>query len=171
MRRTVSQSSSKHTRGNINPSNMITPPMFRNVLRMFQTEGLGGGCRPYFVVSGKISGNQNLPRLPHLMKVLLTSPAVFQPRLLNRPSVSVSDDDCREAVADLNHRRWMRAEDLGDGYDVSDILCYNFIDATSKLPIQCLEELVFTPTIKAILVKYIDGMMSVLLCPVGSARI
>jgi hypothetical protein len=46
-----------------------------------------------------------------------------------------------------------------------------FIDATSKLPIQCLEELVFTPTIKVILVNYIDGMMSVLLFLVGSTRI
>ncbi|KAN0140313.1 hypothetical protein V8E53_002209 [Lactarius tabidus] len=56
------------------------------------------------------------------------------------PSNEVSDDDCREAVADLNNMRWMRAEDLGDGYD-------------------CLEELVFTPTIKSVLVKYIDGII------------
>jgi len=28
---------------------------------------------------------------------------------------------------------------------------------------QCLEDLVFTPTVKDVLVKYIDGMMSVLL--------
>ncbi len=31
------------------------------------------------------------------------------------------------------------------------------------LPMQCLEDLVFTPTVKDVLVKYIDGMMSVLL--------
>jgi hypothetical protein len=28
---------------------------------------------------------------------------------------------------------------------------------------QCLEELVFAPTVKDVLVKYVDGMMSVLL--------
>ena len=31
------------------------------------------------------------------------------------------------------------------------------------LSMQCLEELVFTPTFKDVLVKYMDGMMSVLL--------
>ena len=37
---------------------------------------------------------------------------------------------------------------------------------------QALEELVFTPTIKDVLVKYMDGMMSVLLlCPYGIFRI
>ena len=35
------------------------------------------------------------------------------------------------------------------------------------LPIQCLEELVFTPTIKDVLSKYIDGMMSVGLSPIN----
>ena len=32
---------------------------------------------------------------------------------------------------------------------------------------QVLEELVFTPIIKDVLVKYMDGMMSVLLCNFG----
>ena len=32
---------------------------------------------------------------------------------------------------------------------------------------QLLEELVFTPTIKDVLVKYMDGMVSVLLCNYG----
>jgi hypothetical protein len=35
---------------------------------------------------------------------------------------------------------------------------------------QCLEELVFTPTIKDVLVKYMNGVMSVLLCPYGNFR-
>lgn len=29
-------------------------------------------------------------------------------------------------------------------------------------PMQCLEELIFTPTVKDVLVRYLDGMMSVL---------
>ena len=56
----------------------------------------------------------------------------------------------------------MRAEYLGDGYGVSSILHYNidcFLHQTSQT--QCLEEIVFTPTIKDVLVKYMDGMMSV----------
>ncbi len=36
----------------------------------------------------------------------------------------MSDDDCRAAVGRLNTFRLMRAENLGDGYDVSDILRY-----------------------------------------------
>ena len=36
-----------------------------------------------------------------------------------------------------------------------------FIDATAKT--QCLEELVFTPTIEDVLVRYMGGMVSVLL--------
>jgi hypothetical protein len=36
------------------------------------------------------------------------------------------------------------------------------IEAGPTLPMQCLEELVFTPTVKDILVRYVDGMMSVL---------
>ncbi|KAH8986340.1 hypothetical protein EDB92DRAFT_2022602 [Lactarius akahatsu] len=54
----------------------------------------------------------------------------------------VSDDACRSVVRQLNTFRSMRAENLGEGYD-------------------CLEELVFTPTIKDVLIKYMDGMMSV----------
>ena len=38
-----------------------------------------------------------------------------------------------------------------------------FIDATPTLPIQLLDELIFAPTIKDVLVKYMDGMMLVLL--------
>ncbi|KAI9453197.1 hypothetical protein BJY52DRAFT_1189751 [Lactarius psammicola] len=56
-------------------------------------------------------------------------------------SEEVSDDDCRRAVGRLNTLRLMRAENLGDGYD-------------------CLEELVFTPTVKDALVKYMDGMVT-----------
>jgi hypothetical protein len=42
-----------------------------------------------------------------------------------------------------------------------------FIDATPALPMQFLEQLVFTPTIKDVLNKYMGGMMSVLLCLCG----
>ena len=41
------------------------------------------------------------------------------------------------------------------------------IDAILTLPMQLLEGLVFTPIIKDVLVKYMDGMMSALLCPHG----
>jgi len=51
------------------------------------------------------------------------------------------DDDCREAVSHLNNLRLRRAEDLEEGYD-------------------CLQDLVFTPTIKDVLVKYMDGMIT-----------
>jgi hypothetical protein len=56
----------------------------------------------------------------------------------------------------------MRAEYLGDGYDVSDILCHDIRCLHQTSQTQCLEELIFTPTIKDVLVKYMDGMMSVL---------
>jgi hypothetical protein len=75
----------------------------------------------------------------------------------------VTDYACREAICKLNVFRWWRAEYLGDGYDVSDILCYDielYLHQTSQ--IQSLEELIFTPTIKDVLVKYMDGMMSAL---------
>ncbi|KAH9165434.1 hypothetical protein EDB89DRAFT_2233423 [Lactarius sanguifluus] len=60
-----------------------------------------------------------------------------------KPSTSeeVSDDDCRRALSYLNTLRLMWAESLGDGYD-------------------CLEELVFTSTVKDVLVKYMDGMIT-----------
>jgi hypothetical protein len=58
-------------------------------------------------------------------------------------SEEVSDDDCRLAVGRLNSLRLMRAESLGDGYD-------------------CLEEDFLMPTVKDILVIYMDGMTSVL---------
>ncbi|KAH9007776.1 Rho GTPase activation protein [Lactarius deliciosus] len=56
-------------------------------------------------------------------------------------SEEVSDDDCRRAIRLLNNLRFMRVETLEDGYD-------------------CLEELVFTPVIKSILVKYMNGMVT-----------
>ena len=34
----------------------------------------------------------------------------------------MSDDDFRMAVSRLNNSRLLRGEDLGDGYDVSDLL-------------------------------------------------
>ncbi|KAI9456983.1 hypothetical protein BJY52DRAFT_1187588 [Lactarius psammicola] len=64
----------------------------------------------------------------------------FQLGFLNWLSELVFDDDCRGAVGDLNSFRLAWAENLGDGYD-------------------CLKELVFAPTIKNVLVKYIDGMV------------
>ncbi|KAH9007784.1 Rho GTPase activation protein [Lactarius deliciosus] len=51
----------------------------------------------------------------------------------------VSDDDCRMGIRLLNNLRFMRVETLRDGYD-------------------CLEEFVFTPVIKNVLVKYMNGM-------------
>jgi hypothetical protein len=49
----------------------------------------------------------------------------FQLGLLNRPTVLAFDDECREAVTDLNKLRLFRAEMLKTGYDVSEILCYD----------------------------------------------
>ncbi|KAN0140324.1 hypothetical protein V8E53_002220 [Lactarius tabidus] len=57
------------------------------------------------------------------------------------PYEEVSEDACREAVLALNKLRWLRVEDLGDGYD-------------------CLDDLVFTPTVKEVLVKYMDGAIN-----------
>ncbi|KAH8989329.1 Rho GTPase activation protein [Lactarius hatsudake] len=54
-------------------------------------------------------------------------------------SEEVSDFDCRSAVALLNTFRLKRVENLEDGYN-------------------CLEGLVFTPTVKNVLVKYMDGL-------------
>jgi hypothetical protein len=80
----------------------------------------------------------------------------------------VSEDDCRKVVGELNDLRWIRSDYLGDGYDVGDILCYNIVVApTETLPMQCLEELVYTPTMKDVLIKYMGGMMSVLLSLCG----
>ncbi|KAH8996989.1 hypothetical protein EDB86DRAFT_3243261 [Lactarius hatsudake] len=56
-------------------------------------------------------------------------------------SEEVSDDDYRRAVGRLHTLRLIRAENLGEGYD-------------------CLEELVFTTTIKEVLVKYMNGMIA-----------
>ena len=86
----------------------------------------------------------------------------FQVRLLSQPSGLVSDDDCRLAVTRLNVRRWIRVENLEDGYLVSGTLCFDDIDSC-YVATQCLEDLVFTPTIKDVLTKYMDGIMSVLL--------
>ena len=67
------------------------------------------------------------------------------------------------AVSVLNTFRLVRAECLGDGYDVSDLLYYDINTCYRTLPTQCLEQLVFTPTVKDVLAKYMDGMMSALL--------
>ncbi|KAH9049278.1 hypothetical protein EDB83DRAFT_2522820 [Lactarius deliciosus] len=56
-------------------------------------------------------------------------------------SEEVSDNDCRLAVGRLNTLRSTRAEHLGEGYD-------------------CLVELVFAPTVKDVLIKYVDGMIT-----------
>ena len=86
----------------------------------------------------------------------------FQVSLLSQPSGLVSDDDCRLAVSKLNQLRWLRVENLGDGYHVSSRLSFDDIDSCYVCH-QCLEELVFTPTIKDVLTKYMNGIMSVLL--------
>jgi hypothetical protein len=49
----------------------------------------------------------------------------FQLGSLNLPTALVFDDDCREAVTRLNKLRLFRTKILEDGYDVSDILCYD----------------------------------------------
>ena len=72
----------------------------------------------------------------------------------------VSDDDVRSAVSLLNNFRLDRAEILGDGYDVSKSPCYNFMPHQTP-PIQCLEEIVFTPIVKNAIVSYMHGTMSV----------
>ncbi|KAN0140294.1 hypothetical protein V8E53_002190 [Lactarius tabidus] len=56
-------------------------------------------------------------------------------------SKDVSDNDFRSAVHVLNSYRLRRAENLGDGYD-------------------CLEEFVFAPITKNVLVRYMDGMIT-----------
>ncbi|KAH9032135.1 hypothetical protein EDB85DRAFT_2145695 [Lactarius pseudohatsudake] len=70
--------------------------------------------------------------------------AIFRRREESRapePAKSeVSDDDCRRAIRLLNGLRLNRAEILKDGYD-------------------CLEELVFTTTVKNAIAKYMDGMV------------
>ena len=72
----------------------------------------------------------------------------------------VFDDDCRRAIRGLNHCQSRSVKHLGDGYDVSDI--YAMILQYQTLPWQCLEALAFAPTVTDILVKYIDGITSVL---------
>ena len=69
-----------------------------------------------FLVGGKL--------LSLLMKVVHVTYG-FQLGLRDKPSASALEDDCREAVAGLNICRLFRAESLRDGYDVSDILCYD----------------------------------------------
>ncbi|KAI9455784.1 Rho GTPase activation protein [Lactarius psammicola] len=54
---------------------------------------------------------------------------------------SVLEDDCRKAVRLLNVIRSRRAENLEDGYN-------------------CLEDLVFRTTVKGVLAKYLDDMMT-----------
>ncbi|KAN0140318.1 Rho GTPase activation protein, partial [Lactarius tabidus] len=56
------------------------------------------------------------------------------------PTALAFDDDCREAVTGLNKLRLFRAEMLESGYDL-------------------LERVVFTPTIKDVLVQYMHGII------------
>ncbi|KAH9041940.1 hypothetical protein EDB84DRAFT_1559530 [Lactarius hengduanensis] len=83
---------------------------------------------------------QNVPNKRFGDKVAALFRGLWEPEPA-RPSTSreVSDDDCRGAISYLNNLRVMRAESLENGYD-------------------CLEELVFTPTIKNVLVNYMDGI-------------
>ena len=74
--------------------------------------------QPHFVVVGTF---RMYPSLPSLKQVLSVSQ--FRLHLLKQPSELAFDDDCRWAVSHLNTLRLQRAEHLGDGYDVSDILC------------------------------------------------
>ncbi|KAF8269722.1 hypothetical protein EI94DRAFT_1724545 [Lactarius quietus] len=56
-------------------------------------------------------------------------------------SAGVSDNECRRAIGLLNTLRSKRVENLEYGYD-------------------CLEALVFTPTVKNVLDRYMDGMVA-----------
>ena len=87
---------------------------------------------------------------------------MFQVSLLSHLSELAFDDECRLAVSILNQARWVTVENLEDGYQVSITLCFDDIDSC-YVATQCLDGLVFTPTIKDVLTKYMDGMMSVLL--------
>jgi hypothetical protein len=49
----------------------------------------------------------------------------FQLGLRNRPTALAFDEDCRDAVMCLNKLRSSRVEILEQGYDVSEILCYD----------------------------------------------
>lgn len=71
------------------------------------------------------------------------------------------DDFCRLAIGRLHDFRLEWVENLGDGYDVSDMLCSD-INAHRTLPMQSLQELTFATTVKDALVKYTAGMKSVL---------
>ena len=63
-------------------------------------------------------------------------------------------------------------ENLADGYHVRGSVCYEFqLVPHQTLPIQCLEELVFAATVKNVLVKYVDGVMSVLMTFVNFERL
>ncbi|KAN0140285.1 hypothetical protein V8E53_002181 [Lactarius tabidus] len=89
-----------------------------------------------FVVSRTIRKNL---RLRNLKMVL---PIHFKKLdSLSWSSEVVSDNDFRSAVRVLNSYRLRRAEILGDGYD-------------------CLEEFVFAPITKNVLVRYMDSMIT-----------
>jgi hypothetical protein len=121
MQRKKSRGSKQHTSRNITLGNTLTLTMTLNVLtgRAFQPTG--------FVVSRTIRKNL---RLRNLKMVL---PIHFKKLdSLSWSSEVVSDNDFRSAVRVLNSYRLRRAEILGDGYDVSTILCYNS-DATSNI--------------------------------------
>ena len=81
--------------------------------------------------------------------------------LLNSFSGPVSDDDCRKAVHFLNVLRLRRVEILEDGYEVIVVLRQISVPRRTLLT-QSLERCVLATTVKDILVKYVDGMMSVL---------
>ena len=86
---------------------------------------------------------------------------MIQNLLLNLFRGSVSEDDCRKAVHSLNFLRLRRVEILEDGYEASD-LQRDTLTSCRALLTQGLGRLVLTTTIKDILVKYVDRMMSVL---------
>jgi hypothetical protein len=117
---------------------------------------------------GKVSALFRGPREPELVKPAKSEEGIpilpMGSNLVYKKVRSGLETDyaCRVAVRRLNVFRSKRAEYLGDGYDVSDILCYDIdLCLHQTLKTQSLEELIFTPTVKDILVKYMDGMMSV----------
>ncbi|KAI9430906.1 Rho GTPase activation protein [Lactarius indigo] len=98
------------------------------------------GARTSTLFRGRQEGSQE-PELDKSEEGIAEIAPRFRLSSLNWIYELVSDDDCRRAIRLLNNLRFMRVETLEDGYD-------------------CLEELVFTPVIKNVLVKYMNGMVT-----------
>jgi hypothetical protein len=119
MQRTQSRFYSRHTSRNITLGNVFTLQLFSTFLGQdVLNKGSKSMSQSHLVVVGKFRGHSILPSLKQVLPV-----SRFQLHLLKQTSELAFDDDCRWAVSHLNTLRLQRAEHLGDGYDVSDILC------------------------------------------------